>query len=898
MRRSSVLRTYDVTKGFEKFITFPARQPRVTLCALGVLGLVAALAVTRLRPDPSLESMFNRNDPAAAALVRVMNDFSAADELLVLAVVPERLTSKEVPEASAGRLVAFARRLEAAVAASPALAGAADGVAYQADPEMRRFAEQVLVPNGIFYLDEATFAEARKRLTREEMRRQVEQNAAVLAQPGPAAQALSKVLLKDPLRLHEFVMDRLTGSRGSFRTFGGGGQFVSPDGRAILVRVKGRRPPSDLEFSRQFTAAVNGAADSVNSEGLELKLSGSYAIAAASEKAIRRDMTASITSSVVFLAALFLVASRRPHRMFTFSFLPVAFGSLLGFGAYALLFPTLTPLTGAVGAILAGMGIDYSINFLSYFDARRSEGAQPREAAVMTVVQLGPAMFGAFVTSIIGFVAIGWSDVGVLRDFAVLGSLGLAGSFVGAVVALPAVMAMMGRRKVLPLSPVLRGEGERRSGPRINLAPLAAWVARRGGWAVAASGFVLAAALAVVLTGRGDVLPLESDLTVMHPRPNPALDAQGEIARRFGVAPSSLLVHLKADSPERLLALAHRARERLDSADVRRAGIAGTLGLETLLPDPALAASRAAAIRPGEPRRVADDFRAVIADSPFDAKAYEPYAEFLEHLLSRREAPEIGALLKFPNLARSVLPNSALAGKPATEALTLVFLSDNADDRATRNAVVGAARSALAELPGATLTGMTVLSHSTEAQVRRELPRLVLAALGLVVVYLLLHFRSVGEALFSVLPAAFSLVLLLAVMRLTGRKLNLINLVSLPLLVGIDVDYGIFLVSLRRAARLGAGAGETASERLEKLFETGSYALFMCAATTVLGFGSLVTTSVPAVQSLGLVVGVGVAGCLYATLLLLAPLLLWRGRRGGIRQTAGAQLPAAATGAS
>ena len=55
-------------------------------------------------------------------------------------------------------------------------------------PDARRFFEEVLVPSGMFYLDDAGFAGARQRLTPEGMRRQLARNESMLAQPGPAAQ--------------------------------------------------------------------------------------------------------------------------------------------------------------------------------------------------------------------------------------------------------------------------------------------------------------------------------------------------------------------------------------------------------------------------------------------------------------------------------------------------------------------------------------------------------------------------------------------------------------------------------------------------------------------------------------------------------------------------------------
>ena len=129
------------------------------------------------------------------------------------------------------------------------------------------------------------------------------------------------------------------------------------------------------------------------------------------------------------------------------------------------------------------------------------------------------------------------------------------------------------------------------------------------------------------------------------------------------------------------------------------------------------------------------------------------------------------------------------------------------------------------------------------------------------------------------LPTLCSLTCLLAVARLAGAKMNLANIVSVPLLIGIDIDYGIFLVSVARRSR-------TRAELLDRA-AASSRAVVLCAAATLLGFGSLAFTSVPAIRSLGWAVAIGVSTCAAAALFLLLPLLLWlrgreeRGRRGG-----------------
>jgi predicted RND superfamily exporter protein len=102
--------------------------------------------------------------------------------------------------------------------------------------------------------------------------------------------------------------------------------------------------------------------------------------------------------------------------------------------------------------------------------------------------------------------------------------------------------------------------------------------------------------------------------------------------------------------------------------------------------------------------------------------------------------------------------------------------------------------------------------------------------------------------------------------RCAGIKLNLINFIALPLLIGIDVDYGIYLVSLaRRSPQI---------KDSERALSSGALAVMVCASSMVAGYASLVTISIPAVRLLGIVVAVGVAACLAIVYLMLVPLLL------------------------
>ena len=317
------------------------------------------------------------------------------------------------------------------------------------------------------------------------------------------------------------------------------------------------------------------------------------------------------------------------------------------------------------------------------------------------------AVLAAWATSVVGFVAIGCSMVRALRDFALIGTLGLSGAFLCAVFLLPAILMLTDRRPTP--APRSRVRFDTAGVLRVLNQHRRLWL-----------GFSLLVAIGsaiVIARSGGDVLPLESDLSVMHPRPNPAIEAQYHVARQFGVSPSTLAVYLQADTPQQLVSLACEVNARLKTAPV----VTGTLGLATLLPNPNLAERRLASLSEAEADRVERDFRADLADSGFSAEAFEDYAKFLHVLLSHREMPGIADLLRFRRLAETMLPASAFtdggasgplpnlppehreremrAGRPnhhtplPTEAITLVFVGNPLDrDRASRDEAIAQVR--------------------------------------------------------------------------------------------------------------------------------------------------------------------------------------------------------------
>ena len=289
-----------------------------------------------------------------------------------------------------------------------------------------------------------------------------------------------------------------------------------------------------------------------------------------------------------------------------------------------------------------------------------------------------------------------------------------------------------------------------------------------------------------------------------------------------------------------------------------------------MLPDPIVANERLGKIDSAEADHIVNDFRAAVAASNFQSSSYEPYAVFLHLLLTDRHVPTIQDLVPYPQLAKSMVVRSVLDGSPSPkhESITLLFTDRNLDLRADRVAVVRAARSALTGLNGATVTGLSVVGLDTEDTVRSQLPLMLVISGAIVGLFILVYFRNGRDTLLAFSPTLFSLLVLAAIARVTGQTLNMMNLLVIPLLMGIDTDYGIFLVGITRRA------GRITSDAARREMSASFYALGISAASAALGFGSLVFTSVPAIRSLGWAMGIGVAICFGATLLFRVPILL------------------------
>src|SRR5690606_8788424 len=143
----------------------------------------------------------------------------------------------------------------------------------------------------------------------------------------------------------------------------------------------------------------------------------------------------------------------------------------------------------------------------------------------------------------------------------------------------------------------------------------------------------------------------------------------------------------------------------------------------------------------------------------------------------------------------------------------------------------------------------------------------------IIIAFLWLVFRSLRHALLTMLPLVVGWLWMLGVMKPLGLRFDVANLVALPLLLGIGVDAAAHIMH-----RFRESAAEHGVARVSELVRGTGAAVLVSSLTTMVGFGALMAGGYGAMESLGLLLVVGIAASFLASTLLLPALLVLAGR--------------------
>ena len=163
-----------------------------------------------------------------------------------------------------------------------------------------------------------------------------------------------------------------------------------------------------------------------------------------------------------------------------------------------------------------------------------------------------------------------------------------------------------------------------------------------------------------------------------------------------------------------------------------------------------------------------------------------------------------------------------------------------------------------------TITGLAAMQRAIQLKTMDSIKIVFPVAIILISIVIFFFNRNIKGIIIVFLPLAFSLVLTFGVFGLVQPELTLLSIAIVALLIGLGVDYSIHY--LNRFAE--EKTVEDKIGRVEKTLRLTGKAVFLSTVTTVIGFGSLMLSSMPPIVSFGFGCVMGILFCFISATIL------------------------------
>lgn len=623
---------------------------------------------------------------------------------------------------------------------------------------------------------------------------------------SPQGPVLEAAVRRDPLALRELVLAKFGAAVPSSSVRVRDGVFVSGDGGKALILASSGLPMTDAGGARELLAAFDAAVRSALPPGATATLVGGHRHTAANAAAVKRDLKLVLPLSLAALGVILLYCVRSRGVVAALA-VPAAAFCVAG-GGLVLLGGGVSGIVLGFGGVLLGICVDFALHVL--FALRRA--GRDTGTALATVAQ--PMGFGAL-TSCVALASLLLSDVPGIRQLAWFSIIGLVAALALSLAVLPLLLP-----RTSTLAAPVRGPV---AAPRGAVVRVVLWLA-----------------LLALFAGLGSQVRFDGDLRSLSYVPEALRRDEAATRRTWGGMTDAAVVFARGADLDGAL-------EANDAAwDILAAGApdARVTSLAPLLPAPERQRenrARWAAFWDARRSGLRPEFESRAAALGFSEAAFEPFWKGLDAPATpvtpaSLEALGAGFLTDLLLRIGDAAP-TAMTLVPDTEAVAALFPPNVETSKGLRLVSGSRFRAAL------------------ERAMTTDVLRFGCVSFAAVVLLVLLLFRDPRRTCAALAPVLSGLAAVAAALWAAGG-MNLFHVISVPLVIGLGADYGIFMTNrMTEPLDLDTGRAVAAS-----------------GLTTLAGLGTLTLAEHPALHSIGVTVLAGI-GAAMLTALLVTPVL-------------------------
>lgn len=621
---------------------------------------------------------------------------------------------------------------------------------------------------------------------------------------------------------------------------------ASTDGTLRLLAIQTSFSASDADKANTLSRMVHHAIAEVRAEvggDVSFGLTGNITLAQHEHDSVLSGMTRSLIITVLLVGAA-LVIYYRSVRLVLAMLFALAVAVLATFALAELLIGHLNVMTAFLFAIVIGNGINASLILVARFlEELRAQGdAMDAKGAIAVAIREAiPGTLAAAATAAIAYASLIITDFRGFRQFGVIGGIGMALTWLTTFTVLPALLFVLARRgRIRRTTPPALGDVLARLHPKndrralvvfamitaVAVAITTVYVARdpfTRDWRDLQSSTPAIDAATNLYTKMREKLPSSGELT------GQAYQLVFAVDRREDVAP--LVAYLRGvdqDLPgsKKWIRDVFSMDDLLPSQQAEKLAVLAQI--RTLLDTPELVEELSPADRAKLAKlRPPDDLRPVTdADIPIE--------------------------LGWPFVERDGTRGRLVVLRGATR-----LDSFNVDHRREF-----AARTRELRLPvHAVAAGESLIVSDIIETMEHDAPKMILFALlgSILAVFVVIGLRRHG--LVTIGCGLAGVVVMVAACAVAGLPAHFLDLIALPITIGIGIDYA---VNLAARDRLDGERGPA------YLLRTTGATVLLCSYTTSVGYGTLLLSANGGIRAFGLAALLGEIACV-AVALIAAP---------------------------
>lgn len=675
----------------------------------------------------------------------------------------------------------------------------------------------------------------------------------------------------------------------------GDNYFLSNDNKMALVTVQPTFGIADIDDMIVLVPGVNTIEKTVKeiaaANGIKAGLTGMAAVARDETVTSEQGLVISMLAAIV-LILLLLIFSFRMLAVPVIAGVPLITGILWACGMAGFIINRLNIVTAMYMIALVGLGIDYAIHILSTFIQERDAGESFYDAVGIAFRKSGSGIFIGALTTALAFFALITADTGLMQELGFIAGIGILSELAAMMIIIPAFLGF-------------RYSGKQKKGKndliKYNMLSSRLEISSGIGKLVSRAPVIVTIILFVfggLIATQAFKVDIETNLMNMEAKGLESIALQDTLVQEFNMAPDGLLLLLdnlnevkqienklkdldtvkEVESIAPYTVLPEERKKRVEQIEVFKHYMAGEHGQTKInsnelyqelgrlqmnlleLTDLAYLGGMVNIVRAinrltgmnmdGEKASyTALDKLITLAESPDSQRQVDNLNHFQSLFAKEFKAILMGMALydavdlkQIPELIRD---SFVYFSKDSVQYLVFIIPTKNPWEQDFRESYMTQVKTVTDKATGWILAGDQLTKIAETDGFRASI-----AALITIFLLLLIDFRNVKLTVLTMTPLFFSFFSLLGFMGLFGFKFDFINVISVPLLIGIGVDDAVHIS--HRYLQEGKGNMPLTISR------TGA-ALLLTSITTIIAFASFIPSIMTAMQGTGIILSVVMA---------------------------------------